>query len=146
MLLHQVVGKDGPEGREVLGLTDLDAVGTGLVGGIMTVALPLHGTSGNNDRRHVAPQQATLTNDVDGIEVFLGRQPMIDRRHWLINHAANALAAKEGTELGKELADMSRGRLGRHDQSAIRQALMRIERIANPIGWQQGIQATVKIA
>ena len=81
----------------------------------------------------------------DGKQVFLGRQPMINPWHCLIDNAVDGLLAQQDIQLLEQGAGCRSRHLVGHHQTAIRKSLMRIQRIAHNIGRQQRIKVSLAV-
>ena len=140
----QVVGQDLPEGLEVFRLLDYYPCLLGFSCPTLSDAIPGIGMLPGDGGRQTAGE-TDVADLHDGIQILFRRLLVVDPRHGLIHHLSDPLLAQRRIELSEDFHHICRRGLVAHDQAAIGQSLVRIQRIPTHVGGQKGIQSATAV-
>ena len=135
----EVVVKHLPEGSQITALFHVEPLAQGLPQSRLPRLCEAERLLQQDGGGYLACQQAGVADLCQRIEVLFGGQPMVDPWHRLVSHSPHPLVSEPCVECAEDLHDPFRRRLGVCQQSPVGQSLVGVERVADAVGGQQGI-------
>ena len=145
IFMHQIILQHSPEPSPVATFTCRRTIVPSLVDAIFPVAMPFDRLTQIDGRRKATVNQLCTAHAEQRKPILLGRNPMEDMGHRLIDYPMESSLTKIIIQFQKELLDLLCCRIFLHHHAAISQSAMGTKDITFGIGWQQGIEHTITI-